>query len=233
MLPYQFPSCPNPGSALSTAGSGRGAEAARLPSEGLLSSPTQLGLTPGSRDTGTCWHTRQSSVAGALASCSQIAKGKKTTTKTVGFLQHRQGHLAVSLHLEICSECLNEEPCPDFEPLSTQSQDARQARSRCIITHPTEGSSRGHALLQPPTDVRQLWGSRIPPRHGLQPKHSVLQSCRTLGQSPCYGTSSLETYLPCYVLAQLSPIQQRCLLASKPESQQKKSAAFSHLHFLQ
>lgn len=147
---------------------------------------------------------------------------KKPTTKTVGFLQHRQGHLAVSLHLEICSECLNEEPCPDFEQLSTQSQDARQAKSGCIITHPTEDVSRGHALLQAPTDVRQLWGSRIPSRHGVQPKHSVLQSCRTLGQSPCHGTSSLETDLPCYVLAQLSPIQQHCLLTSKPESQQKK-----------
>lgn len=138
----------------------------------------------------------------------------------------------MSLHLEICSECLNEEPCPDFEPLSTQSQDARQARSRCIITHPTEGISRGHALLQPPADVRHLWGSRIPPRHGLQPQHSVLQSCRTLGQSPCYGTSFLETYLPCYVLAQLSPIQQRCLLTSKPESQQKKQCSIFSSIFL-
>lgn len=150
----------------------------------------------------------------------------------MGFLQHRQGHLAVSLHLEICSECLNEEPCPDFEQLSTQSQDARQARSRCIITHPTEDNSRGHALLQVPPDVRQLWGSRIPPRHGVQPKYSVPQSSQTLGQSPCYGTSCLETDSPCYVLAQLSPIQQCCLLTSKPQSQQKKKCSIFSSTFL-
>lgn len=146
----------------------------------------------------------------------------------MGFLQHRQGHLAVSLHLEICSECLNEAPCPDFEQLSTQSQDARQARSRCIITHPSEDISRGHALLQAPTNVRQPWGSRIPPRHGVQPRHSALQSFQTPGQSPCHGTSSLKTDLPCYVLAQPSPTQQCYLLTSKPESQQKKKVQ----HFL-
>lgn len=138
----------------------------------------------------------------------------------------------MSLHLEICSECLNEAPCPDFEQLSTQSQDARQARSRCIITHPREDISRGHALLQAPTNVRQPWGSRIPPRHGVQPRHSALQSFQTPGQSPCHGTSSLKTDLPCYVLAQPSPTQQCYLLTSKPESQQKKKCSIFSSTFL-
>lgn len=143
--------------------------------------------------------------------------------------QHSQGHLDETLHLETCSECPNEAPFPDFEQLpSNLGTPGRQdLAASSLITGRT--SAKDTHCCKAPTSSSQPQAVQPPQTQVSVPAPSIVTPLALQGRAPT--TKQLPSKLFCYEVnqAQAGPTAS----ALKPESQQKKSAAFSGLDLLQ